>query len=237
MDGQQNQSVTFTAIPQRSRGRCESKIAHTRPPPLLCGASVQCALCMFRAPLLQRQRITPGVLARPRPASPLRWLSMLCSRAGHSLSRTHAVGSRARIRRRLLFACLALAALLLWSLLYSLAPRRYPPVLAGVKRLQLPAGLPEAPSRGTVEVVVSRYRDDLDWLPALAQLLRANVTVYCKARGAFGAPGSPSADARLAPAPRSRAPRRPARLAPRRCPTWATRATAIYTTWWSATTA
>ena len=117
---------------------------------------------------------------------------MLCSRAGHSLSRIHGVGSRARIRQRLLFASLALAALLLWSLLYSLAPRRYPPVTAGVKRLQLPAGLPEAPSWGTVEIVVSRYRDDLDWLPALAQLLRANVTVYCKARVAPPAlPGRP----------------------------------------------
>ena len=37
-----------------------------------------------------------------------------------------------------------------------------------------------------MEVVVSRYSDDLSWLPALAGLLNANITVYCKARACGG---------------------------------------------------
>ena len=37
-----------------------------------------------------------------------------------------------------------------------------------------------------MEVVVSRYSDDLSWLPALAGLLNANITVYCKARARGG---------------------------------------------------
>jgi len=75
-------------------------------------------------------------------------------------------------------ASLAAVLLLLWHAVLS--PRRYPPLEAGEKRLHLPPGLPPPPPAGFVEVVVSRFADDLSWLPPLALLLNATVTVYCK---------------------------------------------------------
>ena len=72
-----------------------------------------------------------------------------------------------------------LVLLLLWH--SALSPRTYAPLTPGVKRLHLPAGLPPPPPAGTVEVVVSRFKDDLSWLPALTRLLNATFTVYCKA--------------------------------------------------------
>jgi hypothetical protein len=100
-----------------------------------------------------------------------------------SLQLRRCSGFRLALGRRAIFVALP-ALTLLWFLAatITLAPRRYPPVVPGVKRLQLSPSLPEPPAQGTVEVVVSRFKDDLSWLPALAQLLNANVTVYCKAR-------------------------------------------------------
>ncbi len=77
-------------------------------------------------------------------------------------------------------ALLLLTAFTVWS--GMLAPRRYPPIVSGERRLHLPPGLPPPPPRGHVELVVSRYKDDLEWVPSLAALLNANVTVYCKVR-------------------------------------------------------
>ena len=133
----------------------------------------------------------------------------------------------------------------LWLCACTMAPRRYPPLVPGVKRLQLPSQLPAPPVAGTVEVVVARYSDDLAWLPALAALLNANMTVYCKARHPLREPrgvgGSPNADSSPAAfcfrLTRSLRRRRLWFPAPRRLAMWETRGTATCTTWWSATTA
>jgi hypothetical protein len=93
-------------------------------------------------------------------------------------------GGPQRLARDAPRAALALATLLTAFVAWSavMAPRRYPPMPLGVRRLRLPPGLPPPPPPGTVELVVSRYADDLGWVPELAALLNARVTVYCKAR-------------------------------------------------------
>lgn len=93
---------------------------------------------------------------------------------------------RASARRR---AALALALLLPALAWFSvLRPRTYPARAAGERVLRLAGadGLPPAPPFGAVQLVVSRYADDLAWLGGVAALLNASVRVYCKSDGGGG---------------------------------------------------
>jgi hypothetical protein len=114
-------------------------------------------------------------------------MSALLPRHGHAhLASTSRQRGALRLRRGPALLCAILTGLLLWHSVLS--PRRYPPQPAGSRLLQLPAGLPPPPPFGHVELVVSRFRDDLAWLPPLAAVLNASVTVYCKARSSRAQP-------------------------------------------------